>query len=72
MGAESPEYSTHLLVSELQDTYQLFTAPYEYHARYDEATGSYQIAIEAQYNWGLGTGDIVTFSGSASLADMEG
>lgn len=72
IGAEEPEYGTHLLVSELQDTYQLFTDPYEYHAQYDEATGSYQIAIEAQYNWGLGHGDIVTFSGSASVADMEG
>lgn len=72
VGAEEPEYGTHLLVSELQDTYQLFTDPYEYRAKYDEATDSYQIAIEAQYNWGLGHGDIVTFSGSASVADMEG
>lgn len=72
VGAEEPEYGTRLLVSELQDTYQMFTDPYEYRAVYDEATGSYQISIEAQYNWGLGHGDIVSFWGSASLADMEG
>lgn len=72
VGASEPEYGTHLLVSELEETYQLFTDPYEYRAQYDQATGSYQIAIEAQYNWGLGHGDIVSFSGAASLADMEG
>lgn len=72
VGAEEPEYGTRLLVSELQETYQLFTDPYEYRAVYDEATNSYQIAIEAQYNWGLGHGDIVSFWGAASLADMEG
>lgn len=67
-----PEYQIPLLVSELQDTYQLFTDPYVYHAQYDESKNGYYIEIEAQYNWGLGHGDLVTFSGYASRADMEG
>lgn len=67
-----PEYGIPLLVSELEDTYHLFTDPYVYHAQYDEAKDSYYIEIEAQWNWGLGHGDLITFSGYASLADMEG
>lgn len=72
VGAEAPEYGSKVLVSELEDTYHQFTAPYTYHAAYDAATDSYQISIEAQYNWGLGHGDLVSFWGSASRADMEG
>jgi len=67
-----PEYGIPLLVSELEDTYHLFTDPYVYHAQYDEAKDSYYIEIEAQWNWGLGHGDLITFSGYASRADMEG
>lgn len=72
IGAEEPEYGSKVLVSDLEDIYHLFTAPFEYHATYDATTDSYQIAIEAQYNWGQGHGDLVTFWGSASRADMEG
>ncbi len=67
-----PEYMTQLPVSEMEETYQLFTDPYVYHAQYIESEGSYYIQFESQYNWGLGHGDLVTFSGYASLADMEG
>lgn len=70
---DNPEavYGEQLFISDLEDTYHCFTDPYVYHATYDEETNSYYIEIEAQYNWGLGHGDIVTFSGYASLADME-
>ena len=71
---DSPEavYGGKITVSELQDTYLCFTDPYVYHASYVADTDSYYLEIEAQYNWGLGHGDLVTFSGYASRADMEG
>lgn len=71
---DAPEavYGGKVTVSELQETYHCFTNPYVYHAAYDPETDSYYLEVECQYNWGLGHGDIVTFSGYASLADMEG
>lgn len=72
IGAAEPEYGSSVTVSDLEDVYHRFTDPYEYHAAFDTATNSYQLTIEAQYNWGLGTGDIATFWGTAPLADMEG
>ncbi len=71
VGAAEPEYRTQLSLEELENTYKLFTDPYEYHAAYNAETNTYDISIEAQYNWGLGHGDLVSFWGSASAADME-
>lgn len=71
--SEEPEFRIELPYDEFVNDYHLFTGEeYMYHTEFIGSEDRYYVEIEAQYNWGLATGDIITFSGYASLADMEG
>lgn len=71
--SETAEFRIPLDYDEFVNEYHLFTGEdYKYQTQFNEADGTYYAELEAQYNWGVGTGDIITFSGYASLADMEG
>ncbi len=71
--SETPEFRIQLDYDEFVNKYHLFTGEeYKYHTEFIEAESKYYATVDAQYNWGLNTGDIVEFSGYASLADMEG
>lgn len=70
---ESPVFNTRISLDDFINVYHMFTGEeYKYHTEFDEESGRYYAEVDAQYNWGLNTGDICTFSGYASLADMEG
>lgn len=67
------EFNTHLDYDEFVNDYHLFTGEeYRHTTTFNEEDGTYYAEVEVQYNWGAGTGDIITFSGVALLADMEG
>ena len=68
----TPVFNEPIELDDFVNVYHMFTGEeYKYHTEFDEESQRYYAEVDAQYNWGVDTGDIVTFSGYASLADME-